>query len=119
MNNILFVLIKCFARMGDSRRKVDETDLLLAETWQEQWHMPEEVIFYAAECSHGAKSPYRMIKRLLEAWHIQKIDSVSAARAAFKASSPSQALGQPANRALQYDQRSTEERGDLNSLIQY
>lgn len=110
---------ECFARMGDSRRKVDEADLLLAETWQEQWHMPEEVIFYAAECSHGAKSPYRMIKRLLEAWHIQKIDSVSAARAAFKASSPSQALGQPANRALQYDQRSTEERGDLNSLIQY
>ncbi|MFR5869373.1 MAG: hypothetical protein ACLUFF_03795 [Acutalibacteraceae bacterium] len=59
-----------------------------------------------------------MIKRLLEAWHIQKIDSVSAARAAFKASSAPQALGQP-NRALQYDQRSTEERGDLNNLIQY
>lgn len=113
------LMSQCFARMGDSRRKVDEADLQLAELWTEQWQLPEEIVFFAAECSHGAKSPYRMIKRLLETWHEQHIDSVSAARIAFKASSGGPAAQAPANRALDYDQRSAEERGDLSSLIQY
>lgn len=81
-------MAQCFARMGDTRRKIDEADLQLAELWVRTWQLPEEVVLYAAECSHGARSPYRMIKRLLEQWHSQHIDSVSAARIAFKASAP-------------------------------
>ena len=74
-------------------------------------------MLYAAECSHGARSPYRMIKRLLEQWHDQHIDSVSAARIAFKASGAGPKAKD--NQALHYAQRSEEERGDLDSLIQY
>ena len=111
------LMLQCFARMGDSRRKVDDADLALAEQWTQTWALPEEVIFFAAECSHGARSPYRMIKRLLEQWHTQHIDSVSAARIAFKASGGAQKPQE--NQALSYAQRSEEERGDLDSLIQY
>ena len=111
------LIAQCFARMGDTRRKIDEADLQLAELWVRTWQLPEEVVLYAAECSHGARSPYRMIKRLLEQWHSQHIDSVSAARIAFKASGAGPKAKD--NQALHYAQRSETERGDLDSLIQY
>ncbi len=42
-------MAQCFARMGETRRKIDEADLQLAELWVRTWQLPEEVVLYAAE----------------------------------------------------------------------
>ncbi len=113
---VLDLLSHCFERMGISHR-IEEADITLAYQWMKTWKLPEELVLFAAECSHGAKSPYRMQKRLLEQWYAAKITTVSAARQAF--SQQATGDGKPGNRALEFDQRPLEEQQDLSHLLHY
>ena len=55
-------MAQCFARMGDTRRKIDEADLQLAELWVRTWQLPEEVVReYAGNIeSHDAYTNYNI-----------------------------------------------------------
>ena len=98
----LAALSEMFRCMGLSK-KPQEADLALYQTWTQQWGLSHEVLLFASECSHGAVSPYRMCKRLIEQWHQSGVQNVAAARKAF---SQQRSVPSPAKApALQYAQR--------------
>ncbi len=101
---------QAFACMGMNRRVLD-ADVDQYVTWIKDYKLPDELILFAAESSHGANSPYRMMKKLLEDWHAAGIVSVSAARKQF-----SNQTTQNKNPALRYPQRSVE---DLDKRIDW
>ena len=70
------LLEQAFTCMGLNRR-VQEADLDLYHTWTKTWKLPAELVLFAAECSHGANSPYRMVKKLMQDWHESGIKSVA------------------------------------------
>ncbi len=99
-----------FACMGMNKQVV-EVDLEQYNEWANEWRLSDELILLAAENSHGANSPYRMIKRLLQSWHDAGIQSVSAARKQLQ--SPTSLTQNP---ALRYEQRDV---SDLDKRINW
>jgi DNA replication protein DnaD len=97
------LLAQAFACMGLNRR-VSEADLDQYAQWAE-WGQGDELILFAAESAHGAVSPYRMMKKLLEQWHAAGIDGVSVARRQMQPRESNQAKQNP---ALAYPQRETQ-----------
>ena len=97
------IMEQSLACMG-MNRSLAEADLDQFELWHVQWKLPDELILFAAESSHGANSPYRMMKKLLQSWHDAGIYSVSAARKQLQ--TPSAAAVNP---ALRYEQRPVED----------
>ncbi len=91
---------QAFECMG-SRNRVQDADLDLFRQWTKEWALPDELVLFAAESSHGANSPYRMMKKLLQDWHENNIRSVSAARKQVQKSK----AADKKNPALRYPQR--------------
>lgn len=69
------VLTKC----GLARRTT-ANDRVLYKTWTEDWSMPLEVIYYAAELAAGKKIPLSYINRILSDYKQHGISTVEQAR---------------------------------------
>ncbi|MBQ9988280.1 MAG: DnaD domain protein [Clostridia bacterium] len=85
-------------------RRVGEADIADYRMWTVDRGLSEELIRFAAESAHGAVSPYRMMRSLLEQWQAAGINTVPAARAALQERAVPRASGAQ-NPALKYDQR--------------
>jgi DNA replication protein DnaD len=103
--NRIALLEQAFSCMGLNKRVLD-ADLAQYENWA-QWKLPDELILFAAESAHGANSPYRMMKKLLENWHAAGIRTVAAARKEMQNHAPHAQNRAPhaQNPALRYPQR--------------
>lgn len=104
-----------FSCMGIQRGPC-EADVKLYNKWT-GWGMDDEMILYAAECSHGASSPYKYMQKLLGIWHKEGVGSVSEARKNHeewqgKAAAPPAAK----DAALDYQQHSYKP-GELDHLF--
>ncbi len=97
------LLTQAFECMG-LRKRVQDADLTLYQQWTNEWGLPDDLILFAAESSHGANSPYRMMKKVLENWHESGIISVSAARKQTQTPKI-----ENKNPALRYPQRSVDD----------
>lgn len=53
-------------------------------SWIDEWNIPREMVFLAAEYSAGAARPFSMIKKLIGEWHHAGIQTVKAAREAHE-----------------------------------
>jgi DnaD/phage-associated family protein len=95
----LALLEQAFTCMGMNRHALD-SDLDQYNQWAKEWNLPDELILFAAESAHGANSPYRMMKKLLQSWHEAGIKSVSQARKQFQ-----EPVASAQNPALRYAQR--------------
>ncbi len=49
--------------------------------WQQEWHMPQEMILLAAELAHGKDRPMAYMHKLIGGWHEQGIANMADARA--------------------------------------
>ncbi|MDL2220683.1 DnaD domain protein [Eubacteriales bacterium OttesenSCG-928-N14] len=103
-----------FSRMGITRR-VAEADIKLYLQWTQQWGMPVELLFVAAEYAHGTNTPYQYTKKLLTDWHEKGIQKVSLAKKQYQ--SHAQSAGKANNPALQYEQRDNDA-AELNDLFE-
>ncbi|MBR6569948.1 MAG: DnaD domain protein [Clostridia bacterium] len=56
----------------------------LLSRWQNEWHMPLELIRLAAEYAHGKKDVMKYMDRLLEGWHAENIANVAEAKTAHE-----------------------------------
>ena len=70
------ILYKC----GLVRRTISN-DRTLFRTWTEDWNMPLEVIYYAAELSAGASNPLTYLNRILSNYKQSGIATVEQAQA--------------------------------------
>ena len=70
------ILYKC----GLVRRTIS-SDRTLYRTWTEDWNMPLDVIYYAAELSAGASNPLTYLNRILSDYKQSGIVTVEQARA--------------------------------------
>ncbi|MEG1893838.1 MAG: DnaD domain protein [Clostridia bacterium] len=90
-----------FARAG-LQRKHTESELEQIIRWKDIWHMDTEIMLLAAEQAKDASSPFPVLRKYIEAWHVGGIDSVSAAKKTF---AHKEAAGAKKPRSLQYPQR--------------
>lgn len=109
--NALADMKEAFSRMGLEKRPA-EADIQLYEKWANKG-MSSELVLYAAECSHGAGTPYKYMQKLMDKWGEAGITGVGAAR---KHNAAKPAAAAASNPALAYEQRSYQE-GELDYLI--
>lgn len=95
-------LEEVFSRMGLPERKAQDADIAQYELWNHTWNLSQEVILFGAETAHGAASPYRLLKKLMEQWHDAGVQSVAQARALERQPRYPSATQNP---ALRYTQR--------------
>ena len=91
------------------RRAAGRQDKELLYVWRNEWHIPDELILYAADCSQGASQRMLDCRKRLEKWHTQGVNSMEKARAAFESERREGAETPSAkkNPALRYMQRNS------------
>lgn len=92
------------------RRTAGRQDKELLWVWRREWHIPDELILYAADCSQGASQRMSECRKRLERWHKDGVNTMEKARAAFE--QEQRAQSEPGaktkkNPALKYMQRSS------------
>ena len=102
-NRAATLMDQAFECMG-MRKRTQEADIEKYRTWNGQWKLSDELILFAAESAHGANSPYRMMKNLLEEWKDAGVRRVSEARKRMD-----KPAGGKTNPALGYSQRPSDE----------
>jgi DnaD/phage-associated family protein len=68
-----------FKRAGVKRSPTADERVQIG-SWIDDWNIPREMIFLAAEYSAGASRPFLMIKKLIGDWHKAGIATIKAAR---------------------------------------
>ena len=80
MKKLRAFTLEVFQRAGKAgtpnTTQCEQLDLFLTD-----YHMPRELIFYAAECSRGANEPFGVVKRTLTAWHNAGVTDIPGAKA--------------------------------------
>ncbi len=95
-----------FSRLGVARA-ISRQERELLYSWRHEWHMTDELILYAADCSHGEAQRFASAKRRLQLWHDTGVASLARAKEEFekeKSSPPAEKRGK--DRSFNYMQRS-------------
>jgi len=97
---------EAFVRSGIKRAATRREKEQLSQ-WALGWHMDTEIILLAAEYSAGSSRPMEQMKRLIEGWRQQGINTLSGARAAYEGQRNVQPQGKqsPQPHFMNYEQR--------------
>jgi DnaD/phage-associated family protein len=66
-------------------------------SWIDEWNIPREMVFLAAEYSAGASRPFLMIKKLIADWHNAGVTTVKAAKEEHEAAEKKPAVQKTAS----------------------
>ncbi len=94
-----------FSRLALTRQpsRADRETVLV---WREEWHMPTELILFAADCARGETQRFAACKRLLTDWHGKGITRLSDAQEDFERAKNAPQLPKK-SKAFAYLQRET------------